>query len=85
MGSTLNSRVSARTGKSGQLPAWGLGAAAVAIVGLALMPPAPWLITAAVSSVSMNDGQMQLTRIFSCPWSMAMHLVRRTTAPFDAA
>jgi len=43
------------------------------------------LMTAAVISVSTKDGQMAFTRMCSCPWSMAMHLVSRTTAPFEGA
>jgi len=44
-----------------------------------------WLSTPAVSSVSTNEGQMQLTRILSAAWSMAMHLVSSTTAPLEGA
>ena len=55
-GSTLNSRVSARTGISGKLPPWGLGAAALAIVALALMPPVPWLITSAAAVCGIGFG-----------------------------
>ena len=56
VGSTLNSRVSARTGISGHLPPWGLGAAALAIVALALMPPVPWLITIAAAVCGLGFG-----------------------------
>jgi predicted MFS family arabinose efflux permease len=56
VGSTLNSRVSARTGISGKLPPWGLGAAALAVLALALLPPAPWLITAAAAVCGVGFG-----------------------------
>jgi EmrB/QacA subfamily drug resistance transporter len=45
VGSTLNGRYSARTGTSGRLPPWGLGAAALAVLALALLPPLPGLVT----------------------------------------
>ena len=35
-------------------------------------------------AVSVSPGQMQFTRIFCGPWSMAMALVSSTTAPFEA-
>ncbi|MEJ8835040.1 MFS transporter [Ramlibacter sp. AN1133] len=56
VGSTLNSRFSARTGTSGKLPPWGLGAAAVAILALALLPPFPGLITAAAAICGLGFG-----------------------------
>jgi MFS family permease len=56
VGSTLNSRVSARTGTSGKLPPWGLGASAFAIVALALLPPLPWLITVAAAVCGVGFG-----------------------------
>jgi hypothetical protein len=43
------------------------------------------LMTAAVRSVSTNEGQMAFTRICSWPWSIAMHLVSKTTAPLEGA
>ena len=55
-GSTINSRVSARTGISGKLPPWGLGAAAVAVLALAFLPPLPWLITAAAAVCGLGFG-----------------------------
>jgi predicted MFS family arabinose efflux permease len=39
VGSTLNSRYTARTGVVGQLPPWGMGAVALALALLALAPP----------------------------------------------
>nr|WP_255428252.1 MFS transporter [Ramlibacter cellulosilyticus] len=56
VGSTFNSRFSARTGTSGKLPPWGLGAAAIAIAGLAILPPAPWVITAAAAVCGVGFG-----------------------------
>ena len=56
VGSTINSRVSARTGTSGKLPPWGLGAAALAVLALALLPPTPWLITAAAAVCGLGFG-----------------------------
>ena len=55
-GSTLNSRFSARTGTSGKLPPWGLGAAALAVAALALLPPTPWLITVAATVCGVGFG-----------------------------
>jgi len=56
VGSTLNGRFSARTGTSGQLPPWGMGAAALAILALALLPPSPWLITVAAAVCGLGFG-----------------------------
>jgi MFS family permease len=56
VGSTLNSRVSARTGTSGKLPPWGLGAAAIAILALAFVPPVPWMITVAAAVCGVGFG-----------------------------
>jgi MFS family permease len=56
VGSTLNSRYSTRTGTSGKLPPWGLGAAALAVLALALLPPLPWLITAAAAICGVGFG-----------------------------
>jgi MFS family permease len=56
VGSTLNSRYTARTGISGQLPPWGLGAAACGVLALALLPPAPWLITTAAAVCGLGFG-----------------------------
>jgi EmrB/QacA subfamily drug resistance transporter len=56
VGSTLNSRVSARTGTSGKLPPWGLGAAAVAVLALALLPPNPAFITVAAAVCGLGFG-----------------------------
>jgi EmrB/QacA subfamily drug resistance transporter len=56
VGSTLNSRHTARTGISGQLPPWGLGAAACAVLALALLPPAPWVITTAAAVCGLGFG-----------------------------
>jgi MFS family permease len=55
-GSTLNSRVSARTGISGHLPPWGLGAAALAVLALAVLPPVPWIITVAAAVCGLGFG-----------------------------
>lgn len=56
VGSTLNSRYSARTGTTGKLPPWGLGAAALAILALALLPPLPGLITTAAAVCGVGFG-----------------------------
>lgn len=55
-GSTLNSRLSARTGVSGVLPPWGLGASAAAVLALAFLPPLPWLIVAAAAVCGLGFG-----------------------------
>jgi EmrB/QacA subfamily drug resistance transporter len=55
-GSTLNGRFSAWTGTSGKLPPWGLGAAALAILALALFPPFPGLITGAAAVCGLGFG-----------------------------
>ncbi|GAB3648232.1 MFS transporter [Ramlibacter alkalitolerans] len=56
VGSTLNSRFSAHTGTSGKLPPWGLGAAALAILALAFLPPFPGLITGAAAVCGIGFG-----------------------------
>jgi len=56
VGSTLNGRYSNRTGTSGRLPPWGLGAAAFAILGLAVLPPLPGLITTAAAICGVGFG-----------------------------
>jgi predicted MFS family arabinose efflux permease len=56
VGSTLNGRFSAHTGTSGKLPPWGLGAAALAILALALLPPVPGLITTAAAVCGIGFG-----------------------------
>jgi MFS family permease len=56
VGSTLNSRFSARTGTSGKLPPWGLGAAALALLALALLPAFPGLITGAAAVCGLGFG-----------------------------
>ena len=56
VGSTLNGRFSARTGTSGRLPPWGMGAAALAILAMALLPPFSWLITAAAAVCGLGFG-----------------------------
>ena len=56
VGSTINSRYSRWKGTSGELAPWGLGAAAVAIAALAVMPPLPWLITAAAAVCGVGFG-----------------------------
>jgi EmrB/QacA subfamily drug resistance transporter len=56
IGSTLNSRVSARTHRSGYLPPWGLGAAAVALLALALAPPTQWTIALAAGVCGIGFG-----------------------------
>jgi multidrug resistance protein len=58
VGSTLNSRVSAWTGISGRLPPWGLGAASLAILALALLPPQPGLITALAAVCGIGFGSV---------------------------
>jgi len=56
VGSTLNGRFSARTGTSGRLPPWGLGAAALANQAMALLPPYPWMITMAAAVCGLGFG-----------------------------
>ena len=56
VGSTLNGRYSARTGTSGRLPPWGLSAAALAILALAVLPPLPGLITTAAAICGVGFG-----------------------------
>jgi predicted MFS family arabinose efflux permease len=56
VGSTLNSRYTARTGVTGKLPPWGLGAAACAVLALALLPPLPWLIAACAAVCGLGFG-----------------------------
>ncbi|MDB5957885.1 MFS transporter [Ramlibacter sp.] len=56
VGSTLNGRFSARTGTSGRLPPFGLGAAALGILAMAVLPPFPWLITAVAAVCGVGFG-----------------------------
>jgi EmrB/QacA subfamily drug resistance transporter len=56
VGSTLNGRYTARTGLTGKLPPWGLGAAACAVLALALLPPLPWLIAACAAVCGLGFG-----------------------------
>ena len=56
VGSTINGRVSARTGRTGQLPPFGLGAAALALLALAVLPPATGLITAVAAVCGIGFG-----------------------------
>jgi EmrB/QacA subfamily drug resistance transporter len=56
VGSTLSGRISSRTHRSGQLPPLGLAAAALALALLALLPPAPWGITAAAAVCGVGFG-----------------------------
>jgi EmrB/QacA subfamily drug resistance transporter len=56
VGSTLNGRFSAYTGTSGKLPPWGLGAAALAVLALALLPPLPWVISVAAAVCGVGFG-----------------------------
>lgn len=56
VGSTLNSRYSAWTGTSGRLPPWGLGAAGLATLALALLPPAPGFIAVAAAVCGVGFG-----------------------------
>jgi EmrB/QacA subfamily drug resistance transporter len=61
IGSALNGRISARTGVSGQLPPWGLGAAAAGALALALLPPQPWLVTLAAAACGVGLGTVMPT------------------------
>ena len=56
VGSTINGRVSARTRRSGVLPPWGLGAAALALLGLALLPSTTWVIAIAAGVCGIGFG-----------------------------
>jgi len=56
VGSTLNGRFSVHTGTSGKLPPWGLGAAALAVLALALLPPLPWIIGTAAAVCGIGFG-----------------------------
>lgn len=56
VGSTLNGRISARTGVTGRLPPWGLGAAALAALSLTVLPPQPWLIAVATAVCGVGFG-----------------------------
>lgn len=56
VGSTINSRVSARTGRTGQLPPFGLGAAALALLALAVLPPAAGVITTIAAVCGIGFG-----------------------------
>ncbi|HZY18255.1 MAG TPA: MFS transporter [Ramlibacter sp.] len=56
VGSTLNARYSARTQRSGVLPPWGLGTAAVALAALALLPPSHLLISIASALCGVGFG-----------------------------
>jgi EmrB/QacA subfamily drug resistance transporter len=56
LGSFVNGRVTAWTGSSGRLPPLGLGAAALALLALALLPPSHWSITAAAAVCGLGFG-----------------------------
>lgn len=56
VGSTLNSRYAAWTGTSGRPPPYGLGAAALAILALALLPPRPEWITVLAAVCGVGFG-----------------------------
>lgn len=56
VGSVINGRVAAWTGRSGQLPPWGLGAAALGVLSLALVPPSTWTISAAAAICGIGFG-----------------------------
>src|SRR5690606_4780563 len=56
VGSTINGRVSARTGRSGCLPPYGLGLAAAALLLLALAPPSPGLISTVAGACGIGFG-----------------------------
>jgi EmrB/QacA subfamily drug resistance transporter len=55
-GATLNGRVSAWTGRSGHLPPFGLGAAALALLALAVAPPTGWVTTLAAAICGIGFG-----------------------------
>ncbi|TFZ08077.1 MFS transporter [Ramlibacter humi] len=55
-GSTLNARFSSRVQRSGILPPWGLGAASLALLSLAFMPPSPAGIAIASAVCGMGFG-----------------------------
>ncbi|MBA2961246.1 MULTISPECIES: MFS transporter [Ramlibacter] len=56
VGSTLNARFSSRSQRSGVLPPWGLGTAAVALFGLAVLPPSHLGISVAAALCGMGFG-----------------------------
>jgi EmrB/QacA subfamily drug resistance transporter len=55
-GSFLNGRITAWTGSSGRLPPFGLGAAALALLAVAVLPPSHWSITAAAAICGIGFG-----------------------------
>jgi EmrB/QacA subfamily drug resistance transporter len=56
VGSVLNGRFTARTGISGKLPPFGLAAAALGVLALALLPPVSWMITVAAGLCGIGFG-----------------------------
>lgn len=56
VGSTVNGRLTRRTGRSGVLPPYGLGLAAVALLVLALAPPSPGAIAVIAGACGLGFG-----------------------------
>lgn len=57
-GGAVNGRYCAWTGTSGRLPPWGLGAAAVGVLALALLPPVPWMTGTAAAVCGLGLGMV---------------------------
>ncbi|MCM5681950.1 MFS transporter [Schlegelella sp. S2-27] len=56
LGSWLNGHLTVRSGRTGHLPARGLGACAMALLVLALAPPLPWLTLLAAACCGLGLG-----------------------------
>ncbi|HJV59696.1 MAG TPA: MFS transporter [Albitalea sp.] len=56
LGSTINSRITARTAMPSRTPPYGLAAAAIALAVLALAPGASWIIGAAAAVIGLGFG-----------------------------